>query len=241
MPSVQARLSGRLSARTISIIHFWLITVVPETTYSPVLKTFLTARIQWHRHCFHCTTTSDENKRSQNNPTECPQRLGRVFRLARPSLGISRSLPNVIASRVQRIASRREEQHSVTPNQPNAHKGSRALFRLGAPSLGIFKTTRRPSKSELKESTAACGANRSPPSQPNAHKGSSALFRLGAPSLGIFYCALIPRRLRGQPPFEPEGCPNGLGGFSAFNPPKPGRLFGGWDLGTRGWSIVHLQ
>jgi hypothetical protein len=27
-------------------------------------------------------------KKSQDKPTECPQRLGRVFRLARPSLGI---------------------------------------------------------------------------------------------------------------------------------------------------------
>jgi len=70
-------------------IHFRQLKVVPGTTYGAILKTFFVVTNQWHRHCFHCTTTSDEAKRSRSTkPTECPQRLGRVFRLALPSLGI---------------------------------------------------------------------------------------------------------------------------------------------------------
>src|SRR3954453_10067150 len=106
--------------------------------------------------------------RVAHEPTECPQWLERVFRLARSSLGIS----------------------------------------------GKLKT-----QSRLEGSLG--DQNRISAIQPNALNGSSDLFRLGAPSQGIFYCAYGGfSRAR----FEPEGCPNGLGGFSAFNPPKPGRL-----------------
>jgi hypothetical protein len=57
--------------------------------------------------------------------------------------------------------------------------------------------------------------------------GSSDLFRLGSPSQGIFSFTRVITRTEGdadQQSLEPEGCPNGLGGFSAFNPPRPGRL-----------------
>ena len=55
--------------------------------------------------------------------------------------------------------------------------------------------------------------------------GSRDLFRLGSPSQGIFLFTPVNRAGRGnadQQSLEPEGCPNGLGGFSAFNLPRPG-------------------
>jgi hypothetical protein len=63
--------------------------------------------------------------------------------------------------------------------------------------------------------------------QPNAHCGSSDLFRLGSPSQGILFFSAssgaAAKAERRPWSLEPEGCPSGSGGFSAFNLPGPGR------------------
>src|SRR6478752_4486467 len=101
-------------------------------------KLLLSLRSIWHVHCFHSRTSrrviNKQCRDATNKPTECPTRLGRVFRLARPSLGIFNIRLRASDEPVQdsTVHRRRGEK----PDQPNAHKGSSALFRLGAPSLG---------------------------------------------------------------------------------------------------------
>jgi hypothetical protein len=68
------------------------------TTYNQKLTSQHTGNQLWHGPCFAFAfrNQSHERRRQQHaftreltKPTECPSRLGRVFRLARPSLGIS--------------------------------------------------------------------------------------------------------------------------------------------------------
>lgn len=75
------------------------------------------------------------------------------------------------------------------------------------------------------------------------HDGLGDLFRLRSPSQGILFSPHLAGQAigeRGGWPLEPEGCPNGSGGFSAFNLPGPGRPkrfrigdFGFWIGGLR--------
>ena len=80
---------------------------------------------------------------------------------------------------------------------------------------------------------ATATADNSLRSQPNAHNGSSALFRLGAPSQGIFFLRVQRQEAVKRPPVGARRMPQWLGGFSAFNLPRPGRLWR-WGLGIGG-------
>jgi hypothetical protein len=142
-----------------------------------------------------------------NKPTECPQRLGRVFRLARPSPGISGGHTNKGAGsgdprtaeagpKWTRIESR-SFSNNLT-NQPNAHYGLGALSAWERPSQGIFSFTR-----------------------PKPTDRNKLLLVRG-------------RETRAQLDFgvKPEGCPNGLGGVSA----KSAQAGASLGLDARCWT-----
>lgn len=63
---------ARCTVRSISKKHFSQLNVGAGTTYSSTLEAFLGGRSQWHRHCFHCMTTSDESKEVAKRTNRMP-------------------------------------------------------------------------------------------------------------------------------------------------------------------------
>ena len=179
-----------------------MLSIVTSVTYVPTFKTSFNASYQWHRHCFHCTTTRDE-KRSRRT----------IQPNAHNGLGGFSAWP----AQARAFSKWRSRTHHLRPTEcPN---GSCDLFRLGSPSQGILglKKDRRSKAGILANQVAS---NRMP-------KWLERPFPPGVAEPGHFSFARVFTRVEGdadQQSLEPEGCPNGLGGFSAFNPPRPGRL-----------------
>jgi hypothetical protein len=164
----------------------------------------------------HATNT----KKSQNDPTECPQRLGRVFRLACPSLGIlgwegARErcrLPNQITKRPTECPLGLERPFppgvAESGHRRNTGEGGRwreirrdqvASNRMPTTARATFSAWGRRARasSEQRKHTINSGKQiESVRIQPNARYGLSDLFRLGLPSQGILFFIRTSRHRR---------------------------------------------
>src|SRR4051794_14189520 len=100
--------------------------------------------------------------------------------------------------------------------QPNAHNG-----------LGGFSAWPAQARASSDEEPAAAGSCHNKTLHPTeCPNGSSDLFRLGSPSQGIlFFYTRACAQAKGKRESADVGArrmPTGLGGFSAFNSPRPG-------------------